>query len=98
MMIETLKNEIFLDSLDEFIILNLRDLRIPFSFDETTSHQLITLLLNYIHGNHSQKNNENLEILSEKIEKLNKSFDDLMKTIQEQQNNKLVWIEFENKV
>ena len=98
MMIETLKNEIFINSFDELILLNLRNLRIPFTLDETTNQELITLLLNYIHKNYLNTKNENLEILSEKIEKLNKNFDDLIKKIQEQQKDKLVWIEFENKV
>lgn len=98
MIIETLKNEIFINSLDELVMLNLRDLRIPFTFGETTNHELITLLINYIHDNYLNAKNENLEILSEKIKRLNKNFDEFMKTIKEQQNDKMIWIEFENKV
>ena len=98
MVIETIQNEIFINSFDELILFNLKNLGIPFTLNHTTYHEVIVLLLSHLQSNNFNLNRENLEVLQKKIEKLNKNFDRFIKTIEEKHNDNKIWSEYDIKV
>lgn len=99
MVIETIKNEIFINSLEETISLNLKNFQIPFTLNQTTYHEMVVLLFNYLQRNNFvELNCDDVIVLEEKIEKLNKEFDDFIKNVEEERNDKMIWIEYESKV
>ena len=98
MVIKTIQNKIFINSFDELISNNLINLGIPFALNHTTYHELIVLLLSHLQTNNYNINYESLETLQNKIEKLNKNFDNFIKIIEEKQKDSKIWFEYENKV
>lgn len=98
MVMETIQNNIFINSFDELISLELKNLGIPFYLNQTTYHEVIVLLLSHLQTNNFDINYEKIVMLKKKIEKLNKNFERFIKTMEKEQSDNKIWMGYESKV